>query len=329
MTNNNRLKRAVAAMFDLELNNYLMEQTINNLSVEANSLCVRTHITKPEYKEPVKVKNSSSNSEASIIVCMLLGLLGDYVFSSYKTSMTDTSLPGIETIFRMIIWAIPFELGGMLLCFVWEIISSLVTSISDSKAHKQSIERAKENYLKSIDDYNQSLKNEDQRMAQEKIQRDSLNADIKRLNVDLEKSRNILNRLYDYYKILPQYRNIIAVGYMNDLLMIGAATQLEGDRQLYEKVRSDLRDDRLLEAINGVSYKLDTLIDSTNRLYGILSRITQVQRSLCGDIVEEAKVGRRQYIDGFTEKDISNSLRSYEDKRIRREEEYRRLLVTC
>ena len=334
--NTKDIKQGVSAMFDMELNNYLMQNAIDNLTGRASSLAQKRTITKPEYHEPKKiVKKRESSEEKSYIVFLVMGLIADFAFSSYKTSLEEHQpLPGIETILRMFVWAIPFMFASIILWGIWSIVSSLVFSSIDSsnaeKEHKANVKAAKEDFKRRVDDYNNAVVAENKRVHEEGLIKKQLYDDIDEIRKKLSRSKSLLIEMYDAYNILPQYRNIVSVGYMNDLLMIGTATALEGPGQLYEKVRAELREDRILEAINGVSIKLDTLIDTNNRIYGAIQGVANEQQALCNTIEREARQIRdnqnksERMIEGIkiNNNNSSNAVLEYEVRRIRKELEY-------
>lgn len=162
----------------------------------------------------------------------------------------------------------------------------------------------------------------------------NLYIDRKVLSERLHNSTSILNNLYEEARIEPGYRNLIAIGYMKELMAIGAATRLTGLDGLYYLVRKELRQDNLEQILNGISSQLNTMINQNNRLRYELNEINQNGKELYRRIIEEAKVVREtqsalqssmKTIEQNTNASCcSNSITAYNAERMRKELEYRR-----
>ena len=65
------LQKSISILYDLELNNYLMTNTINQIKEKDSKLCIAKSISKP-----AKEKNEVSIFSAVITTAIILGIIG-------------------------------------------------------------------------------------------------------------------------------------------------------------------------------------------------------------------------------------------------------------
>lgn len=182
-------------------------------------------------------------------------------------------------------------------------------------------------YMKRMERYRAEKAKDARRVADETVVKRKYQSDLKIIERKLDESRKVLDKLYQGYNILPYYRNAVAIGYMKELLEIGVATQLEGPGQLYEKSRSDMRDDRVLERLNNISYRLDRIIDNQNRLYNQLESVKTKQSELTSRIEKEANAIRESNARIASRNADNMAALTYEAERSRKELEYQRYFL--
>ena len=194
----------------------------------------------------------------------------------------------------------------------------------------------KENYKRAIEKYNYDCRKEKERLEEEGILYAQLLSEKNTLEKQLTESKNTLKQLYDDADIEPAYRNLVAIGYMYELISIEAATQLKGSNGLYYLVRKELRQDNLEGILNGISDQLNTIISQNNRLHNELMLMNQESVRLSGKILSELKeTSKAQMEMNNSMRSIerntryscySNALTSYNTTRMRKELEYQAFL---
>ena len=177
---------------------------------------------------------------------------------------------------------------------------------------------------------------ERERLEEEGILYAQLLSEKNTLEKQLTESKNTLKQLYDDADIEPAYRNLVAIGYMYELISIEAATQLKGSNGLYYLVRKELRQDNLEGILNGISDQLNTIISQNNRLHNELMLMNQESVRLSGKILSELKETSKTQMEmnnsmraierNTRYSSYSNALTSYNTTRMRKELEYQAFL---
>ncbi len=252
------LKKTISILYDMELNNYYVNEAIKTLDWRINNLGYER-----EYKKPVRVKESVDFDIvkiAAFIVGVLGGILG--AKASFETK------PGLFIVIVLpLMAAIGFGLFAIFGVILGFIIDGIIRFRKNS-AYNHS-------YKINLRQYERQLHEDNQRVNNELAQRDFL----------IEKRNLLANRLYEsqgkladfYYRtgIDSRFCNLVSMGYMNEFIKLGIANKLGGADGLYHLIMQELRWDQMQCSLDDISRKLDTIIDNQRMIYSDIKRMNR------------------------------------------------------
>ncbi len=289
----NDLQKAIEILYDMELNNYFMVKTINAIdrNIEEQDFDINLEFVPPE-------KNNTNKGSSISMVPIIIGL------ALFIMSLASRSMPiviGAAVISSVLLWI------------------GLNSGRSQEKKEKIEYDKAYDrvryvyNWKKS-----QIIKKHEEYLVS---QRDIL------VN-KLDESKQVLTQLYDVSEIDKDFRNIIAIGYMQEFLRLKIATKLEGVDGLYYLIKKELRWDSLNDALNDISNKLDTIIDNQRDLFYEIRKVN----SKCEEMIVALKDIARgidensDVLRGITDQ---SEVIAYNTERTAKEAEYRRIMNLC
>lgn len=94
----------------------------------------------------------------------------------------------------------------------------------------------------------------------------------------------MLARFYNKVGIDSRYRNLVAIGYMNEFVSLGISNRLEGTDGLNYLIRQELRQDQLQMSLEEISKKLDTIIDNQRMIYSQLQEMNRKSDTIVNGI---------------------------------------------
>lgn len=337
--NTNDVKKMISIFYDMELNNYMMQNCINKIRDKMSELKIERHIPEPifnvDYFEPEK-SDSYSIKKYSEIIGIILGLLLG-LLTGCEHGKGSSGLDVIITVpIGLIVGGTIGYLGGLIIGFIIDSINQDKIETENQKRKAELNKQAQARYEKAMSVYKKACDDEKERLMREGETYRRFEINRENLRLQLESSKESLNKLYDEAHIETPYRNLIAMGYMNELVTIEAATQLKGADGLYYLVRKELRMDNLENILNGISEKIDTIISQNNRLHSEIVRMNTNSTNLCNDVIREIKANtetQRQVesivkgIDKNTKaSSCSNAITAYNTERLRKEMEYQKFM---
>lgn len=330
------IKNLVSMLYDMELNNYMMSCCIQNIAQTMSGLKKRRIISKPIYTVTSfqKKKNKFNN-------CVIIGALIGFILGGIIALIIGCNAGGGVDVALTAPFAIIYY--GAIVGVIGTFIGIIIGCVQTKKTEKENNENCKllelqdkENYKRAIEKYNYDCRKERERLEEEGILYAQLLLEKNTLEKQLTESKNTLKQLYDDADIEPAYRNLVAIGYMNELISIEAATQLKGSNGLYYLVRKELRQDNLEGILNGISDQLNTIISQNNRLHNELMLMNQESVRLSGKILSELKETSKAQMEmnnsmrsierNTRYSSYSNALTSYNTTRMRKELEYQAFL---
>lgn len=248
---NANLKKAISILYDMELNDYYMSRTIDELNNRIDNLGYRKKVAAPVYKTNEFKFRYVRNVAIVVGVLFIIISVPDQVLSEstlFGKIMTAIFYTPFAFIVTSIIYGIPLGL-----------LFGLIIKLKNKSGIKIANERIEEEYNKKLKTSNDNYELE---IARKNIlikNRDSL---IERR----KKSAATLRQLYAKSGIDEKFRNIIAMGYMNEFITLGISDKLSGSDGLYYLILQELRWDDMKYTMNEISRKLDTIIDNQRAL---------------------------------------------------------------
>lgn len=286
------LKQRISILYDMELNNYYMQQGIDRLEHNISKLGYRKIFDIP-YKDEAKTRENS----CGMISCSTTFFLLTFLFLLLNN------------------WG-GAVVGGIIALLL---VVCIVYIISYSNKQKD----VETNYMNECQNYNNLVKLDNHRVEQELKQKENLILQRDALLDKKIKSEELLLNFYNTMDIDRDFRYLIAVGYMNEFLQLGIATKLEGVDGLYYLIKRELRLDQFQYNLNEISTKFDTVIDQNSRIYGELCNINLSCMQMVQAVKQQAEEIARN--NDLQQQAIVNlEISAYNQERINRELEYRR-----
>lgn len=301
----NDLMKGLSILYDMELNNYMMDAAVKKLNHEISQLGFKRKVSQPKL---YKAKFAwGSFFKTMLVICIL--------FSVYGAYEGFTSAGGIISgFFKAIAWIIAYFIAGAVISVAFVLVFFVILYIKDISYEKKENSRRQDKHndeLNNIEwDYQRQLDRKDALIRQKDIL-------VKKRN----ESAKVLERFYNSMRIDYNYRNLIPIGYMYELCRLGISNKLTGTDGLYYLVRQELRGDRLQYTLEEISYKLDTIINQQSYIY---QEITAMN-SKCDTMIAQSKksielaVKNNQSIQGVVN---NTSISNYHLQRIRKEAEF-------
>lgn len=313
-----QLKEAISILYDMELNNYMMTRSIRQLEQEAVNMGQEKHIEPPK-----KMVNFVSVGEyikakvpAIIISAIAIIVIGLIIFFTAAGDIVGTEKGEMAFILAFTAIVMCAEAVALILII--------------SGANKGNTERARNQaYIDSIHEkemkkYNTALQQEKDRVY--KIT-EGFRSQCTQLETRKAEATTNLNKYYDAVGIDPLFRNIVPIGYMNDLIRLGVSDTLEGPNGLNYLVRQDLRADEFHHTLEEISAKMDVLINAQRAMYHELQSVNAKCSRLVSESIKQTQIAIN---NKKTLEDIryNTAISAYNSERIRTEIEYANTLRT-
>ncbi len=314
------LCRGVELAFEMEKSAHIAGRGIAQLNYKIKNLAIPQKPDKPKQREA-----KSSFLDTCSFLGSLLGGLGVAIGAVYGIVGAFINYDFLFAILMFLITgALCGAIGGLIGAAAGFIISWVVSAIKEEK-DKRYYEEA---YKKDLEWYESAVVRDEVRVKNELVQKAFLE-DQKRVLVDRNMAiRRSLNELYDTLGLDEQYRNIIAIGYMYELLSLNVSRKLEGVDGLYYLVRQELKFDVLKEMLSQILDKLDEVIGNQERLYREMKSV----RQRCDDMISSTmKVSAK--LDTAT-KNLNQiaqntEIAAYNTEAIRQYEEFDLFIKAC
>lgn len=275
------LQKSISILYDLELNNYLMTNTINQIKEKDSKLCIAKSISKP-----VKETNDFSIFTTMLTTAIILALIGAVIglvlgikfcqsegwFVLKNLSFLTICLIIIGCAFFTIVGGLAVGVGGLILGLIIGIIGKIISQKNVNNVY---------NY-RNIK-YRQEVESEEKRMTDESQKRSFYRGQIQILNDKLAESNKNLEIIYNAVGIDKSFRNLICMGYMEEYIRLQIATKLGGVDGLYFVIKQQLNFDQINASLNVIIEKLDTIIDNQSHLYHAISAVNDK----CASMVDQ------------------------------------------
>lgn len=305
----NKLTDAISILYDMEMNNYFMTKTINELKEAADELGIEQKINKPIRVSASFSSSLISSCSISLVICAVLGVIFGII-----GGVISNSNGFFESIFGAIAGAICFGLIGAAIGLVLGIITSFFVYLKNVNTANKANSIRLEDYNRKKVEYQQKLNNEYKAKEIILCERNNL---IKRK----QEAITVLNDFYSVVGIAPEFRNLIPIGYMYNFSRLGISTKLEGVDGLYYLINKELRMDQLQYSLEDISKKMDTIIDNQHRIYTELTHIN----AKCDTIISQTQTAAFYAAENnvLLQNAVMNTyITSYTAKRIEKELSY-------
>lgn len=347
------LKQAISAIYDMELNNYLMTRAVKSLdgALHKNLPHPEDDFDMPEKptqpKAPVDDTSIAANTIAAAIIGAIGGAVIKFVFGivnyliAYNSAPTGGQDAVVDNAPGLIFggfwtWVLIFAAIGTVIG-VFSGISSKNTyklRYKDYKAQCEAYDLAMKEYeaeCKKCSD----LKDQSEREweAKNEARKNALIQQKNQLHSKIAESSALLNNFYNTVGIDEKFRNIIPMAYMNEFIELGISTKLEGADGLYYLVRKELRMDQMQYKLDTIITKLDTLIDQQHSIYGELLNLNMRCDNMISATIRQtdAMLTQNHLISNqnklLTDIESNTAIAAYNSERIAKEQEYQSYMI--
>lgn len=283
---NEKLYNMISILYEMEVNIYTLDRCIVQLNQQIDVLGIKKSIEKPS----INYDDLSTRSVDGIfwIIGMILGFV-IVLFQGCARYSGGGIFSSINSLFMTVIEGGIVAFIGALIGFG---IDRIYIQAKVQKIQREERARREEIYHRNMEKYQKDVQQDKERMAKEIEKRSFLQSELEVLENQRKEEENKLKCLYDIAGILPEYRSLIHIGYMKDLMEIGVSARFDGTDGLYYLVRKEIQADQLNKNISDISGKLDEVIKIGNRLYGKMQSMQVEARNLSNQILEEGERSR-------------------------------------
>ncbi|MBQ8175098.1 MAG: hypothetical protein IJ009_06835 [Clostridia bacterium] len=304
-----KLKKNVASLYEMEMNNYLMTRLIDKMDSTINGLCVSRRFEAPKMGQTKQRLSATGNG----------ALLGGFAGVLLGVFVGCSNSSGIFTAIDNLVMG--FLLGALFGLMIGGVIGYLI----DMNAVEEEKNELQKKYDAAYQLYKRNMDEDSKRVNREEKFREALIAERDELVKKRKDSLLLLGSMYEIMGIDRGFRSLVAVGYMNEFLRLGIATKLEGIDGLYYLIQQRIQFSVLNATMQEISSKLDTIINNQDRIYYELQEMNGKFDKMIAGVFEAVKVG---VDNGKRLEEIQNNtgIAAYNAERMRREYEYRNLV---
>ena len=323
----NNLPKAIAMLYDMESSVYFMTRAIKELEPKIASLGHPRNIKEPilavaqtpyRDEEEESEKTQLIGAVIGFAIGFIYGLLFDYGEATFW----------LTRIIGGIIVGIVFGLIGFGVSWlIYWLIRILIIPFIDLKKRRKSQKKYDAYYDEECKEYSKKVEQDRQRALKELDLKQKLIAERNHLIDRRKEASEKLKEFYDTVNIDSGFRNIVAISCMDNLVRLNISTKLEGTDGLYYLVMQQLDKLKLWEMLNGISGKLDSIINQLDCISGRL------------DFLDKQIVALNNSCDRLIHQTVTNTallqniesntvLSLYHQERMAKEEAYQSTLMT-
>lgn len=306
------LKKNVAILYDMEVNNYLVTRCMMELDREIEALGRKKNIPPPK-RLASKISYFDLMEPLGLVGCFVGAIAGVV----YGISAANGFLGAI---FWAFIYGVLFLAAGAILGGALAITIVHVRILRESKSNDAEYEKSKKTHK-------QAVARDEERVKRELLEKDYLIHQRTILQTRLNEANEKLEIFYNKVNIAKDYRNLIAIGYINEFLSLGISTHFEGADGLYYLVRNEIRWDQLQLTMWDICTKLDNIIDRQSRIYDKLCSMNDKCERILRNTTESVnKIAASQKLLERTA--LQTEITAYNTERIAQEEAYMAFLLS-
>lgn len=134
---------------------------------------------------------------------------------------------------------------------------------------------------------------------------------VQQMNCTLAETKALLQKLYDLNLIFPKYRNLVAMSTIYEYYASGRCSQLEGPDGAYNLYESELRQNLVINQLEGIANKLDQIQQNQYTLYTEIHNIGEIMKGISKDVnaimVNTCSIAQCSYITALNTKVIADN----------------------
>lgn len=309
---NSKLQQGISILYDMEINNYYITRAIHSLDYEISKLGHRK-----AFRLPSRRKNQGTILGGAFVFAMWgAGIVAAIVTIVAIIEAFITSDGFFGLIFNLILSIIAGPLYGCVIGGIGGIIVGGIYGAIDKRLDKERIE---DEYHKALAEHHIDKISDDVRVENELKKKQALQRQRLILQQRLGESQKTLAKFYNKMGIDENFRHIIPIGYMYEFSRLGIATELEGNKGLYDRVREEIKINYIYYKLEEISDKLDVIIDNQRELHGELVALNQK----CDQMVQLTL----ETVQNSQSIACNTAVTAYNTERIQKELEYQNFMM--
>lgn len=278
MMTQEHLLQYLAGILRIELEVFVQDKTIAELTRQKNSLGIHKKITVP-HKGQSKISYGDCTMITGVICAILAGvILG--IMSIVSVFQEDQ---GFFYFIAAVVAAVLYAAGGFLVgSFGLGSVVWFLLRMRENRALEEKLQA-------DIDRYDSEVNRQNIRIRQENAKKKALDREITALRASRSNTLRYLEEAYSYDIIDPEYRNIYAVGSFYGYLRKGRTCCLQfdratGDQGAYNLYENERRLDLIITNTDEILNRLDQVIQNQYDLATGLQEASAQIKSLCGSV---------------------------------------------
>ena len=305
------IKEAISILYDMEIHNYKMTRAIQRLNYEISCLGKPRNFSAPTKRE------STANGVWPGCLAMLGVIFGAIFGGASGCNSTSSFFGSIENGIEGLLG------GGFAGLLIGGLFGLAIAGIG--KFNRDS--KYEEEYEKELQIYNSKLAADEFRVEKELKRKRFLEAERKSLIERQQKAQQVLTMFYMKVGIDKNYRSLIPISKMHEIVSLGITTEFYGENGLNDRVRKELREDAFYVKLDEISQKLDTIISKTDRLYGEILNLNSQCENLISATMQSAQIAENN--NALLSEAVKNTeIAAYNSERIATEQRYQSFMMT-
>ena len=355
-----QLVKCIAILNDMELNDYYMSQSIQQINQRISRLGKSNSFAAPvmqaphseDYKDYTFAENMHFFRHLRFRRVLFAGMIGFVLSLCFFFAFDNSIQEGGPLYFDWSIENASFEIfwwnNGLIIAgvtLIFFVIGFLIEYLFYAKDKIRGIAQAKqkakkvaqnniirkENYLRAMEEYRENLNNDSIRVQKEEMEKELLQQELISVTQRLQDSRTKKNAFYIQIGIDPGYRYPVPIMYMNEFIRLGIATRLDGADGLYYLVRKELHSDQLYSSLMELNLEMDKVIGNQQTLVSFISdELSQINLQINHMLQKDHEIAAslENLQDHTTYLSRNSEITLYNTKRIAAETEYQSFLQT-
>lgn len=300
----NNLQQGISIIYNMELNDYLMDKCIKDLNYKISNLGFLSGVGMTPKKEELALCWSDIAPDV-IIVCGVIGAIVGIITGFRDNDGFFSTLVGV---------VVGFVLYALIGAAIGIVPGTIIYFAKRSKEQH----KIDQTYNRRMGYYNDDL---EKAKARQKIEEKEKQILIKQRDSLIARRKEATNRLIDFYDIMDidvNYRSLIPIGYMDEFMRLGISNHLSGVNGLYYLVRQEMRGDRLQYSLDEISRKLDEIISNQHQIYYEITNMNNKCTQLINQATKAAEVSAKnnQLLNAAV---ANTSIAAYNSQRIKEE----------
>lgn len=264
---NEQLKEYLKIVIDLEKNVYMQQKYLSSLKQKVAGLAIPKNIPEPQYPKNKATIGLTIGLLSSPFLISLSGyIIGEFAKYLMNTRNVIAALIGSVLLLIGVLFVLSFPL--VLIYTIYTIIKVY----SEQEEHENEYQIARSSYYLEV-------QNEKSRMLKESIEKKVIDSQIDLLARKLDKTSDILKKVYEKNLIYPKYRNLPMLCSILEYLDSGRCDTLTGSVGAYNILEYEIRMDYIIVLLNKILMSLEDIKTNQAMLYSELKGVEPQIRS--------------------------------------------------